>query len=1070
MPRGSKKSANPHNNRHENGVVAPGKRILKQKSNGHLNGGSPDGRLVADNNKPTSPTATAPASSPSAVPKAVNVGGASSPSSLRTAGLSGGRSNAAAARPNAARPNGVLTSSASPGGPRKDSRTHREDTIEEHRASAVETVEGAEVFGVDAVGRQPPARAFAGSSLPLPLTVLLSCPLRDTLAMLILLLSIPPVLVTATNSIFAVMTFVPPSGSFTVLPTLSDITSSFSPTTPSFLVTCLIDVIAMSMWIWIPFPALQAFFLDAAQAMVATTLGGGSGQRPDAQDNTLVCVSMVVATHLARYRSLLLKPIQHRLGQFAQLVGEFDGSYIHSYPVESDRSWWGTFKVFLALHIFCQGMTGMVRRRLNTPRQSATVAPTTKNAEVDSAHAVTTGTDMARHTSNPHSPTDLRPRPSLQNLRESHRDKISSGKRRRKQANFVRAHQPFWAAVAATKTTIMREYETNRANADAVSSHASNADNLGNAPFMSSENNVWITEIKDTGFFFETGFWTSTRPLIHEEGENAKDEGVDRSKPLYVRCNKTDWVSMRMIPVPETGDEYRQRWVGEVYGLSAGKTYHIAFVKSDDDDVVLNQTVSTQAQSANPISPSPGNAVSPMRPSSPASPTATLKSSIASHEARLAELEDQARRTRKDNKATLSSLNRELDGLNDRLQSHSSNDDNLHARLNHLVQHKKQLDDATDAIGTELDGLEAMPKKELDQHEARRASLDKARQRQTAAHHDLSELRKANKTALDSRREQELSLRHKAERLQGRLRAVATRHTKLTDPEPMDGVGGGGQRSGSDSSSRVVDRAVLCAKYEEDIATLSSEFQLKTMRLNHLHAQVAALAQSMAQAEQAAAQHLALQHAHAAPHTPNVHHALRLVPDAEHSRPTTPELLPSSGGIGTGFGRSVSNGGGNIGDGGSGAAWYTPDSAPLMAPNGSSSRFSAQRSRRRSASGLSQDSAGGGGSGGFVFHPDDDELVPPKIKRHSGYAAFGGHAAAFATSPAPRSVDDMALALPSPPSAMVAGVTAAAAAGRDESEGSASGSGEGDGSAPDTDNGTGSGSGGRSGKESPSLS
>jgi len=57
MPRNPSAKKNQHNNRHENGLVGPGKRITKQKSNGHLNG-TPKGPV------PDEPLPTAGSNSP----------------------------------------------------------------------------------------------------------------------------------------------------------------------------------------------------------------------------------------------------------------------------------------------------------------------------------------------------------------------------------------------------------------------------------------------------------------------------------------------------------------------------------------------------------------------------------------------------------------------------------------------------------------------------------------------------------------------------------------------------------------------------------------------------------------------------------------------------------------------------------------------------------------------------------------------------------------------------------------------------------------------------------------------
>ena len=432
----------------------------------------------------------------------------------------------------------------------------------------------------------------------LALTVLRSCPIGDTLAILIFLLSLPPTFLNLTNAMFAMLTFVPPSGSFTTLPSLTDITSSFSPATPSFIVLVLIDFLAISLWYMIPFPQLQGMLLDCAQATVATTLGGGYSSRPGASDNLLLMVTVVFATHLGRYRKTTLRWL-HRtyLTKWLPMVDSFDDMPPRpSYELSTNRTWLDTIKIWVAIHILFQGLTRMVRRSLHSSRGTSIFSSHSRSIDPEAIANASGAAEALEGSHNPpSSPSILKSKSSLQNLRDV-RDKISSGKRRRKQANYVRSQQPLWAAFAATKATIMREYEQSQATRDASGSNAEGAKNLGCAPFADEEDRVWITAIDLDKFYFATGPLTPSkcRGSCRKKDKLDDEAGIDQTKPFFVRINGANWASVKIEELEETeNSEGGLQWVGEVYGLSPASTYRVAFTKRGDGVELHSEVIVT---------------------------------------------------------------------------------------------------------------------------------------------------------------------------------------------------------------------------------------------------------------------------------------------------------------------------------------------------------------------------------------------------------------------------------------------------------------------------------------------
>ncbi|MCJ1322612.1 hypothetical protein MMC15_007961 [Xylographa vitiligo] len=821
MPRGAKKNAHQHNSKHENGIVAPGKRITKQKSNGHLSG-SPDGRSRAN-------TPPLPASS---------------------AGQAG------TSYDNDAAVDSFNSTESANGGIRYESRGKSlADVISEE----LEVVEN----GKSHTGRLPdqhhrkidasaakPRSMLDNSAVHLALTVLKACPLRDTLAILLFLLSLPPTFLTLTNTVFAILTFIPPTGSFSGLPTLSDFFQAYSAPL-SFSTMCIVDLIGIAFWLPM-FKPMQSLVLDWAQAMVATTLGGGYSNRPGGSDSTLLCISLVSATHLSRYKRLILR-IMHRtwLGRWAPIVGALSSTPpVSPDPDSSGRPIFRNVKTLIALHIVIQGLARLIRRWALKfkDNQATALAGSLSDPEAVAGYQPTSDStgmvDLAQNS--PSSPTDLRSKGSLQSLRDA-KDKVSAGKRKRKQGNYVRSKQPLWAAFAATKATIMREYEQSQATKDAMGSNATDTENLGSAPFVIDDGRIWVSTVHPNSFFFETGFFPvnfHVAPGIGEESDWVDENGIDRSKPFYVRINGADWTSVKIDPVANSEHEAGRghRWVGEVYGLSPSYSYQCCFVWSEDDVVIHSDTVATPSSTiteqgmgltfriiSNKTNEDPASSaivaaqVQPIRPSSPASPVTTLKTSIAAYETTLDEASSQQRRIRKEGRATVVGLKKDLDVLNDRIGRIGTNDRGLQNRQLQQNQHMRQADDAITLISDEIENYADVPEEELHEWQEHKTTWEARRDQQSTVQEDLSRYKDDNHRDSSSIQSEALTITQKRERLQHRTAKISDQHMRMY-PVTAHGTTEK-ERQLSEQSAKFSGRHHLEASYQEQLNNLMRTFQ-----------------------------------------------------------------------------------------------------------------------------------------------------------------------------------------------------------------------------------------------------
>lgn len=567
MPRAGNKARglNQHNTRHENGVVAPGKRITKQKSNGHLSGS-------ADGTSHSKTLSTSPSSA-----------------ARTTTRLPDTRTDDESSNTQCGHQAPEDTEKRS-----SESLPEASEILSSGMAYTNGSVEHAH-RKIDVNAAKNPM-VHDNSIWHLALTILRSCPLGDTLAILIFLLSLPPTMLTLTNALFAVLTFITPTGSSSIPTSFGDIFQG-SGGTPSLATIIVTDVFGLILWlvIWAP---MQTLCIELAQAVVATQLGGGNASKKKGSDRTLLCMGIVTASHMARHQwipkrlfgydwSAILSSIPY-VSKSPTLFSTND--FI---PTRSPAGW---FRILIALHILIQGLVHIARRWIQKREYSQPVSANKKmDAEaiagspvrptvIASTEPSTQGVSVA---------SDSASKLPSASTREA-RDKISNGKKKRKQGTYVRSQQPLWAAFAHTKITILREYEQSRTHSEVSGANAIDTRNLGTAPFVSEDGCVWISDVLPTSFRFKASSFTMPRSGITGSDNPivSPSAGIDRSKPLYVRINDTDWTSttFEATAADESADG---QWTGEVFGLSPSSSYKCSFVQSEDGVVVHSVIVTT---------------------------------------------------------------------------------------------------------------------------------------------------------------------------------------------------------------------------------------------------------------------------------------------------------------------------------------------------------------------------------------------------------------------------------------------------------------------------------------------
>lgn len=875
MPSKSKANKNPpnqHDKRHENGLAPPGKRVTRQRSNNQLNGQA--------NGRATAPTAVTPPALPSTglnsgfkFPKHADTSATATTSSSAVANNnpnhhaanSSRTTSSPAALSTTARTTGFSAHASTNGNNITAARevpAAAMDGQARDRTSSDASVDeiGPMGEGIDSLYDQMPmlpseaalSAAYRQSAMPMagaPVTlrsvasvstVLASYPLRDAIAILILLLSLPTSLVVVVQFLFASLTFVPPTAGLTLstLPNFKEMFNSSNVGYPAMATLVFVDLIFWVLWLplWRP---LQMISLDLAQAVIAISLSGAAASSPGPTYSIATCAVAVCMVHVLRYRAIhltaldYLRSVIHKLDiAFEFDVPSFVTPFYSSPSASTERGWLFTIiRTVLGIHIFAQGVTTCIRRTLVKANEKESVHTSVPRSDAvenvagtpeSTSRAGSGATDAVQQ---PHTAatTDGRsPGPSPAVRDRATRE--STHRKKRKQANQVRSQQPLWAAIASTKVTFVKEMEQRDATEDAreaaaMDQHTHHSQNLTNTtssstplgaaaalstPILSfpgssgtanatNTSHIWICDVRDTEIAFRVELPQEVAANDGAESvANAESlpAGIDRSNPFFVRINSAIWSSTRIEPqdFPATSSKRKaaRSFIGEIFGLAPLSSYHCEIVSISTMQVLCAVRLITQAtpsaEQAQAIQPAPAQH-QPLRPSSPRT---TLKQSIQSAEAKLQETRARAKKSKRDQRAAHGHIRNEISKLRGQMENLAATDEKHERRFLQLSQHKNQAEEAITEFKAQADALGDIPADETARYEATKTAWMASLATKKAAAQELDAAKAATERELAGLRTELNAAAERREKLAAKMTQRAQELEKLLAKQQAD--------------------------------------------------------------------------------------------------------------------------------------------------------------------------------------------------------------------------------------------------------------------------------------------
>lgn len=640
------------------------------------------------------------------------------------------------------------------------------------------------------------------SLLSFALTILRSCPLSDTLAILIVLLQIPPTFLSMIHLLFATLTFVPSSVTGPGL----GFTDILQGTTgePSLTTILFLDLAVLLIWLFLWSP-IQDIALDFAQAVIALTLGGGISDREASLKNILWCFGTIGASHIVRNSGVKDHGLSVFMRSNVSSTSEPDRQLNPSLRINRKR--FGLLRSVLAIHILTQGVVRYIRdwyiRRENRDTMIKYGDPEVGKQIIDSG----SGLALSQATEN----GQLIPT-------ETEATNITS-KNKKKNCAQVRTRQPLWAALASTKIIMVKEYENSYTAAELAGTNATDMNNLGNAPFNSEMDKIWITYVGSDEIFFSTSSFSTYMTNDVNQILASESSTVDEPWPFYIKVNNTIWkltkiyASKNSDRTPGSG----KRWSGEISGLAPTSNYDCDFISTVDKSILFSTSIRTLQSPTTDIRNPSDNKIGDRS----GSPSSTLKASIAQAGKKLEEDRQRQKNSRKEQRVKLNSARREFDRLISNVSSTGCNDEKLRQKLQQSTLHMKQADEAAAALVSQIEAIENVPNDKKSLYSESRSEILSQREKHKKFCSEFSSRKQIIEQELQSLRSELSSLQQKLETRKQRLSILNSKHEYIIDANAKGEDEE--QRKECERKEKRRERANMKAFYNERLHSITAQ-------------------------------------------------------------------------------------------------------------------------------------------------------------------------------------------------------------------------------------------------------
>lgn len=216
--------------------------------------------------------------------------------------------------------------------------------------------------------------------------------------------------------------------------------------------------------------------------------------------------------------------------------------------------------------------------------------------------------------------------------------------------------------------------------------------------------------------------------------------------------------------------------------------------------------------------------MAPPHPSKrPSSPATTLKNSIAALEASLNEAQSRQKRSKKDSKAAVAAIKKEIEIFHAKISKLGIDDKAHYNRQLQWNQHYRQADEAINLLSSEIDSLGGVPENDSQEWKEKKTMWEEFRDQQLNAREEVSRCKESAQREKSAVEAEVTMTQQKRERLHIRVTKLNDQRDRLhfATIQGLDEK----ERREAEQVAKATDRQLMDERSREQIATLYRSIQ-----------------------------------------------------------------------------------------------------------------------------------------------------------------------------------------------------------------------------------------------------